>query len=306
MSRVVVCGSINIDLVATVARLPTPGETVAGSGFVTYPGGKGANQAVAAAKGGAEVVMLGAVGADTYGAELRSFLDEHGVDTSRLVERSGLPTGTALILVDQAGENVIAVVPGANATVDAVAAAGMKLGQGDVLVSQFETPVDATLAFFGHGKRVGATRMLNPAPAAEISRELLELVDVLVVNETELASITGCAIPHEVWESDVHKAAATLAEAGFSGSLVVTLGARGVAGVTGGEAVAVDGHDVLAVDTTGAGDCFVGYLAAELARGAQLDAALRHANAAGALAVQRHGAGSAMPHREQVEALLKA
>ncbi len=304
MSRVVICGSVNVDLVATVPRLPTPGETVVGSNFATYPGGKGANQAVAAAKAGADVVMLGAVGADTYGAQLSSFLAENRVDTSPLVKRSGVPTGTGLVLVDEAGENAIAMVPGANATVDDAVATGMELREGDVLVAQFETPTDATLAFFGQGERANATRILNPAPAAEISHELLKLVDVLVVNEPELTFITGCVLPREAWEPDLRKAASTLAGAGFGGSLIVTLGARGAVGLAGGEVLAVDSHDVPVVDTTGAGDCFVGCLAAQLERGVALAAALRYANAASALAVQRHGAGSSMPTHDEARTFL--
>ena len=220
MSRVVVCGSVNIDLVGTVARLPHPGETVAGSAFATYPGGKGANQAVAAARAGVETVMLGAVGDDGYGGELSAFLGSHGIDTTELVRRSGVPTVTALILVDASGENVIAVIPGANATVDAAVAAGTDLRPDDVLVAQFETPATTTSTFFTAGKAVGARCVLNPAPAADIDRELLGLVDVLVVNKTELALVTG----HELAAGpvDLNPASAALAAAGFRGSLVVT------------------------------------------------------------------------------------
>lgn len=298
MSRVVVCGSVNIDLVGTVTRLPHPGETVAGSAFATYPGGKGANQAVAAARAGIEVVMLGAVGADGYGRELSAFLGSHGVDTSRLATRPDTPTGTALILVDATGENVIAVIPGANATVDPAVAASAEVRPGDVLVAQFETPVAATSVFFASGRAAGATCVLNPAPAADIDRELLELVDVLVVNETELALVTGYELADE--PVDLTPASAALAAAGFAGSLVVTRGARGVVALADGETTPVDGHAVQAVDATGAGDCFVGSLAAELSRGIKLPQALRYANAASALAVQTPGAGSAMPSRDQV------
>ncbi len=282
MSRVVICGSVNIDLVATVTRLPLPGETVAATGFSTYPGGKGANQAVAAAQSGAQAVMLGAVGNDSYGIQLKTFLTDNGVDASRLVEHTA-GTGTALILVDSAGENVITVVSGANGTVDEAVATGVTLSFGDVLIAQHETPAAATLAFFRHGERAGALKILNPAPAAEISRQLLNLVDVLVANESELKFLTGCVLSREAWEPDLQEAASILIEAGFDGSLVVTLGARGAVGYVAGEGVVVDGHEVPITDTTGAGDCFVGCLAAELGQGADLEVAVRYANAAAAL-----------------------
>lgn len=300
MARVVVCGSINADLVVKVSSLPRPGETVSGSGFARYPGGKGANQAIAAAKAGAHVSMLGAVGADMYGAELVTFLAGSGVDTSQVLEREGVPTGTSLIVVEENGENVIVFVAGANATVDNASATALALRENDVLLAQLETPMDATLAFFRHGKRAGANRILNPSPAAELSRELCELTDVLVVNETELAFFTGHALSPETSESELREARAALAGVGFHGSLIVTLGASGVAGLAGDQFFGITGHAVRAVDTTGAGDC----LAAQLCEGVELDAALRYANAASALAVQKHGAGASTPIREQVEAFL--
>jgi ribokinase len=293
VGRVLVAGSINMDVVAMVDRHPAPGETVPGLAVRFSPGGKGANQAVAAARAGAAVTMLGAVGSDPWGAELTAFLASAGVDVAQVARRPGVATGTALVVVALGGENSIVVVPGANGTVDEDVVGSVTPVTGDVLVAQHEVPAEATAAFLAGGKAAGATCVLNAAPARPVSPGVLAAVDVLVVNEVELAALSGGS-------GDV----AALRALGFGGCAVVTLGAAGAVALDGKRVVRVAGRAVEAVDTTGAGDCFVGSLAAELAARAPLEDALAYANAAAALSVQRPGAGPSVPQRHEVEAIL--
>jgi len=301
--RVIVAGSINTDIVARVERFPAPGETIAGRDLVYLPGGKGANQAVAAARAGARVAMIGCVGDDAFGATLHQFLAAERIDLAGTVVRSGTPTGTALILVDGAGENVIVVVAAANASLDETLVAAANPVAGDVLVAQFETPVDSTTAFFAAGRAAAATNVLNPAPARAVSADLLALVDVLVVNEIELATVAEMPVVPEPRLDDVHDASGALRERGFGGALVTTLGARGAIAIVGGRALEIAGCAVTAVDATGAGDCFVGYLAGGLAAGDELSAALSTANVAASLCVQRRGAARSMPAIDEVRAV---
>lgn len=301
MARVVVAGSINMDVVASTSRHPQPGETVLGRDLKHLPGGKGANQAVASAQAGAAVTMIGAVGGDAYGEETLRFLDAAGVNLDHVARREGTATGTALITVDGDGENTIVVAPGANATVDDASLVGSDAGPGDVVVAQYETPLATTISLFQRSRPAGATCLLNPAPALPTPVELLELTDVLVVNETELAALSSAGIATGSSDDQIIEAIARLHEDGFSGTAIATLGARGVL-AAGRQRVRVPGHTVPAVDSTGAGDCFVGSLAAELAKGPTMQAAIEYANAAAALCVTRSGAGPAMPTRAEVEA----
>lgn len=294
--RVIVAGSINMDVVVQTARLPRIGETVAGSAVAFHPGGKGANQAVAAARLGASTMLVGRVGADAFGKELVAFLAATGVDLTHAGSVDS-PTGTALItLVDS--DNAIVVVPGANADLSP-ADVGLPLAAGDVLVSQLEIPLATIAAFFAPAAAAGARTILNAAPALPSAPALFNLVDILVVNETELASLSG----HALEASDPvarFVAAARSLRARPDQAICVTLGRRGVVALIGNEALEVAGHAVEAVDTTGAGDCFVGALAAELAAGRTLQDALHFANAAAAICVQRKGAGPSMPTRAEV------
>jgi len=302
-ARVLVAGSINMDIAARVERLPAPGETVGGHDLKFVPGGKGANQAVAAARGGAHASLIGCVGDDAFGASLRQFLAGQHVDVSGVAVRPGTPTGTALILVDAAGENVVIVIAAANATLDRDLVARATIGPGDILVAQFETPLESTRALFSAGKSSAATTVLNPAPAAVLDPELLALVDVLVVNETELAVVTGLPASPTPSADEVRSSAQELRARGFDGALVATLGARGAIAIAGDVTVEIAGRAVTAVDTTGAGDCFVGYLASGLAAGDELPAALATANVAASLCVQRPGAGPSMPAIGEVRAV---
>lgn len=304
MGRVFVAGSINMDVVATADRHPKVGETVAGRQVLYFPGGKGANQAVAAVRLGARTTLIGRLGKDSFGAELKAFLCDQGIDLGYVVETADAHTGTAIITVAQA-DNTIVVVPGANGLVGAEDVEVVPLLAGDVAVSQFEIPLPAIAAFFRRARAAGATTLLNPAPAQAMSRELLALVDILVLNETELGFLAGS----ELSESDEAAkiiAVARQLQAREDQTICVTLGKRGVLALAGGEEIAVPGRVVKALDTTGAGDCFVGALAAQLADDMPLRAALAFANAAASISVQRMGAGPSMPTAAEVKAALGA
>ncbi len=305
MGKVAVVGSINTDLNVLSSRLPSPGETVIGGEFFQAPGGKGANQAVAAARAGAEVVMLGAVGRDAFGDAALETLRNDGVDTTHL-RRADVPSGVALIMIGADGENLIAVAPGANHAVvpaDVDRALNDLAGCGTVLL-QLELKIDVVW----HAARVlaarGARVILNPAPAPEepIPEDVLQSIDVIVPNEGELARLVGRSIPPGDEEQRI-EAARVLIGKGVR-QVVVTLGPRGVLLVDSEEASSLPGFSADAVDTVGAGDCFCGALAAALAEGMGFEEAIRFAQAAAAISVTRRGAQPSMPHRSEIEAFL--
>jgi len=300
MGRVFVAGSINMDVVATAARHPKVGETVAGTSVHYFPGGKGANEAVAAAKLGAATTLIGRLGADAFGHQLRHFLALQGVDLTLVKDTTDTHTGTAVITVADA-DNTIVVVPGANALVSAADVAAAVLTKGDVAVSQFEIPQPAISAFFQRARAAGATTILNPAPALACGNELLGVVDILVLNETELALLSGTDL-RESDEPARYTDAARLLPIGSDTIICVTLGKRGVLALMRGEPILIAGRAVKAVDTTGAGDCFVGALAAQLANGAAIRDALEYANIAASICVQRMGAAPSMPTAAEVAA----
>jgi ribokinase len=286
---VVVVGSLNLDLVARTPRIPNPGETVQGTGYAELPGGKGLNQAVAAARVGARVAMVGAVGDDAAGTTLRDVARRDGVDDRWITIVTGVPTGRALIAVDDAAENSIVVVPGANAHVEMT-----ELPPARVVLAQLEIDPAVVVAAFGLARRRGATTVLNPAPAELVPPELLTLADVVVPNQHELEVLGGRA---------------ALAAAGVT-TLVVTLGADGADLLDGADPSAaphhVDPFPVDPVDTTGAGDAFCGGLAARLAAGDTLTEALVFASANGALATTRAGAVPSLPTLAETRALIDA
>lgn len=302
MGRVFVAGSINMDVVATADRHPKVGETVAGKQVLYFPGGKGANQAVAASRLGAQTTLIGRLGKDSFGAELKAFLADQGIDLGYLQETAEAHTGTAIITV-AASDNTIVVIPGSNALVGADDVRVVPLLKGDVAVSQFEIPLPTIAAFFQRAREAGATTLLNPAPAQTMSRELLALVDVLVLNETELGLLAGVELAEDDSAARIIEVARQL-QARAEQTICVTLGKRGVLALAGSEEFAVPGRAVKAVDTTGAGDCFVGALAAQLADGVALRNALAFANAAASISVQRMGAGPSMPTAAEVAAVL--
>ncbi len=308
-ARVVVFGSINMDLVAGVSRISTPGETVAGHSFATFPGGKGGNQALAAhhASGGqAAVALVGKVGDDTLGQELLDFYRRQGLATDLIARSAGQPTGTALIQVErESGQNSIVVVAGANGDFTPGEMAAVPLQGGDILLSQFEVPLDCIGALFHRGRSLGAINILNPAPAKPIDGALLGLVDILVPNETELAFLSGAAITEASSVEEIAAAARALANRADQ-RIVVTLGPRGALAVAGEETLRVPGRPVTPVDTTGAGDCFVGTLAVALACGKPFASALAIANTAASLSVQKEGAGPSMPTAKEISAAVRS
>jgi ribokinase len=301
MGRVFVAGSINMDVVATAGRHPKVGETVAGNAVNYFPGGKGANQAVASAKLGAPTTLIGRLGNDAFGQQLRTFLAAQAVDLAHVKDTAGAHSGTAIITVADA-DNTIVVVPGANALVSAEDVAAVALAKGDVAVSQFEIPLPAISAFFQRARAVGATTILNPAPAILFGKDLLDLVDILILNETELGFLTNTEL-HD-GDDPARFVEAAKALQGGGRTICVTLGKRGVLALIDDQACIIAGRAVKAVDTTGAGDCFIGALASQLANGTAIRNALDYANAAASICVQRMGAAPSMPTAAELAALL--
>jgi ribokinase len=296
-----VFGSINLDLVTCVERFPKPGETVAGQSFAVHPGGKGANQALAAARAGAKVRMVGAVGRDAFADPALALLAAGGVDISG-VRRVAGATGCATIMVDSAGENCIAVVAGANAHADPAGIADESLAPSTLLVLQQEVPAAANALLLARARLAGARTLLNAAPALPMSRSVVEGLDFLVINELEAATLGGTfgwpIAPEPFARAAVGSHAAL--------TVVVTLGAQGALAARGREMWQVDAPAVDVVDTTGAGDAFVGALAAAFDRGDDLSEALGFGVAAGSLACTAHGAQSALPERAAIDALLRS
>ncbi len=300
--RVCVVGSTNVDLTFRTPRLPQPGETLGGRAFHLGFGGKGANQAVMAARLGAEVRMIGRVGRDVFGeGALRNYRDQ-GVDTAFVLVDAEQPSGTAAIVVDDAARNCIIVVPGANGrlTPADVRAAAPAVEAADVVLGQLEVPVEATGEAFRIARKAGVRTVLNPAPAVDLPDDLWRLTDLCIPNETEIELLTGraAATPEQA------EAAARLLLARGCGTVIVTLGAAGALIVSPETAEHVAAVAVAAVDTTGAGDAFIGSLAVFLAGSAALRDAVRRANAVAALSVQRLGTQTAFPSRAEVEAFL--
>jgi ribokinase len=298
MGRVVVAGSINMDVVATAERHPRVGETVAGREVLYFPGGKGANQAVAAAKLGANPALIGCLGRDAFGAELRAFLAGQGVDLSLVRDTDGAHTGTAIITLANA-DNTIVVVPGANGLVTPEDVAAVSFEKSDIAVSQFEIPLPTIAAFFARARAAGAVTILNPAPARAMNIELLSLVDILILNETELGFFAGLTLDENDSFDRLIDAARSL-QAHPAQTICVTRGKRGVIALIDDKGWSVEGRKVEAIDTTGAGDCFVGAVAAVLADldqigPGQIMAALGYGNEAAAVCVQRMGAAPSMP-----------
>ncbi|PSM16539.1 ribokinase [Nitratireductor sp. StC3] len=296
---VIVIGSINLDLIASVGRLPGPGETVAGDGFATAPGGKGANQALAAARAGAAVRMVGAVGKDGFAAEALALLERGGVDLTGVGETHA-STGTALILVGGDGENMIAVVAGANAAVLPGDVSKAAPGAGDVVLMQQEIPLETIRAGLEAARAAGAVSVLNTAPYNDEAADLLALADYVVANETEFDL---CARALDLKGQDREARMRDFA-AGTGRTVIVTLGGEGVLAAAPDGFFRVAALAVTPVDTVGAGDTFCGYLGAALERGEPLEAALRRAAVAGSLACLKPGAQPAIPLAGDVEARL--
>lgn len=297
VGKVIVLGSINVDLLVSAPRLPCAGETVSGTSLTRQLGGKGANQAVGAARAGAHCVLLAAVGKDEDGASMIAALAGNGVDTRR-VRVTPSATGCALVATSPR-DNQIIHIAGANSDVDAALAADADLSPGDVCLAQMETPVPATAALFQRARAVGARTMLNAAPASASVRKILPLCDLLIVNESELALLAGSDDGSMLDDKGLLSSRARLGLRDDQ-TLVVTLGADGLATVGGNSVRRIAGQPADVVDTTGAGDCFCGYLAAGLARGESVERAALEANVAASIAVQSLGAAASVPDRATV------
>lgn len=298
-ARIVVVGSFNADLVSYMQRMPRPGETVHGDSFMTGAGGKGSNQAVAAARLGADVTFIGRLGNDVFANLAYEIWNAEGVNSDYVVQDADTATGVAPIFVDSAGENMIVVVLGANSRMkpsDIDAARG-RIAAADVLLAQLEINTDMVTYALQVAKEVGVTTILNPAPAAPIPRETIQLADYLTPNETELESLSGGPV------SDVATAARSLMTRAEQ-TVVVTMGARGAQVVARDQTDTVPSFAVDALDTTGAGDAFNAALAVGTAEGKSLAEALRFANATAALCVTKAGAAGSAPYRAEVDALL--
>jgi len=301
MSRVVVCGSLNMDVVVQSARRPATGETLLGAKVSFLPGGKGLNQAVAAARLGIPTAMVGAVGGDAFANSLRGFLADNDVDSSGVRQIDGPATGVALIQVAKK-DNAITVASGANLhfTKEMVRQAPRR---DEVWVAQFETPIAATESILKRARAAGARTILNLAPFLPYPDRLLKVVDVAVLNEIELSQATRTKLRAGSALRDIVAACRKLHTKGAR-TVVATLGARGAVVVTADDATTIPAFKAKVVDTTGAGDCFVGALAARMAAGAAPVEAARYASAAAACSVERLGAAPSMPTAEDVAARL--
>ena len=300
--KIVVLGSINMDLVAIAPSLPTPGETVMGSDFATLPGGKGANQAVAAARLGADVRMIGRVGDDVFGPTLIESLQVTGVDVSDIVTTPGTSSGIAVILLDDNRENYIVGIYGANMACNEVQieAASRALEGADALLLQMEIPLEVSLKAADIARRKGVRVIYDPAPPSRIPPQTYTAFDIIAPNQSEAEVLTGITV------SDVDSAfeAAKVLSSRGAPTAIVKLGEDGVVYASGDCTGNVPAFQVEAVDTVAAGDGFAGALAVSLAEERSLEDALRFANAAGALVVTMRGAQDAMPDRAEVERLL--
>jgi ribokinase len=295
--KIVVVGSANTDLVIKVKHLPVPGETVLGGNYMTAQGGKGANQAVAAARLGADVTLVARLGQDAFGNESFAAYQAEGIDTNYIFRDDCAPSGVALIIVDQAGENIISVASGANSKLSPadILAAEAIIHEADCVVTQLEIPVETVQAVVDLAKRHGVRTILNPAPAALLPSELLAKVDVLTPNETEAVKLAG---NHS--QTHVREAVSMLTTKFRVKNIVMTMGKNG-AMIAGFQPEIVPAYKVDSVDTTGAGDAFNGGLAVALANGETLLSAVRFANAVAALSTTRPGAQPAMPVSKEVD-----
>lgn len=301
---IIVFGSINLDLTTYVSRLPEAGETISGKSFLTAPGGKGANQAVCAARLGAPTAFIGRTGQDTFGSQVLEAVEGEGVDISRVWIDPDTGTGLAVVSVDERAENMIIIIPGANGALDDsdVARAADLLDANSIVMLQLETPMEPSLKLAGLARRRGAKVILDPAPAVPLPEELYHAVDMITPNEVETGILTGIQ-PQSV--EDCSKAAQFLLARGVQ-TAVIKMGAQGVFFQSQQSSGFIQPFPVKAIDSVAAGDAFNGGLAVALFEGKPLEEAVRWGAAAGALACTRKGAIPSMPRRDELESLLGA
>ncbi|MGK8664061.1 ribokinase [Serratia marcescens] len=301
--KLVVLGSINADHILNIEQFPLPGETVIGKQYKVAFGGKGANQAVAAGRSGAEIAFIACVGADDIGERIRRQLASDRIDTQPIEAIADSTTGVALIFVNAEGENVIGIDAGANAAVtpDYLARYQQKVIDADALLMQLESPLETVIAAARLAKQHQTQVILNPAPARELPDELLGMIDMITPNETEAQRLTGIAVDND---ADAARAAQALHDKGIA-TVIITLGSRGVWLSENGNGKLVPGFKVQAVDTIAAGDTFNGALVTALLEGNSMADAVRFAHAAAAIAVTRPGAQPSVPWREEIDAFLQ-
>ncbi|WP_049012778.1 ribokinase [Enterobacter hormaechei] len=300
--NLVVLGSINADHILNLETFPTPGETVTGNQYQVAFGGKGANQAVAAGRSGANIAFIACTGDDDTGERVRKQLASDNIDIAPISVVAGESTGVALIFVNAEGENVIGIHAGANAalTTERVEAQRGIIAGAEALLMQLESPVESVLAAAKIAHENHTSVVLNPAPARVLSDELLALVDIITPNETEAEKLTGIRVEND---DDAARAALALHEKGI-GTVIITLGSRGVWASVNGEGRRVPGFKVKAIDTIAAGDTFNGALVTALLEGKAMDDAIRFAHAAAAIAVTRKGAQPSVPWRKEIDEFL--
>ena len=299
MNKVIVVGSVNMDITARTDKLPDTGETVAARSVEYLPGGKGLNQAVAAAKIGTTVVLAGCLGSDSFAEELASLVRRPKIDVYCLRRREK-NSGIALITVDERGQNTIVVAPGSNADVCPEDVKKLPVSPGDVVVCQFEIPPAAVAAAFAKARRYGARTILNPSPVCPIPDEIFRNTDILIVNETELAFLSRENVDENTPAEKIADAAEKL-KTDAEQTVIVTLGSRGALVAGSKDMLFVDSYKVPAVDTVGAGDCFAGVFAAKLAEGKDVGENVKTAARAAAVCVTRKGAAPAMPDAGELE-----
>lgn len=300
MSNILVVGSLNADLVVRTPRFPQPGETISGEDLLIIPGGKGANQAVAAARQGTATSMVGRVGNDSFGPTLIENLKRNHVDTSHVQTDPQAATGTAIIVVDANGQNSIVLSPGGNGRVTSADVEDIRFEDYDLLLLQLEIPMEAVLASARGAREAGLRILLNPAPARSIPAELLSLADFLIPNESELSLLTGQPVTDAI---SAEQAAKLLLEGGVQ-NVIVTLGANGALIVGKAGAKHIPAFNVDVVDTTAAGDAFIGGFASALLQNKSMEEAVRYGCACGALAATKFGAQPSLPTKEDIDKFL--
>ena len=307
MNKVCILGSINMDMVVSVSKMPLVGETIFSDNFKLAHGGKGANQAVASRRLGAEVYMISKVGKDAYGSQIVNSLEKENININSIFKDDVKPTGTAIINVDNEGNNSIIVVAGANMTLNLKEIDTCKevIASSDIIVAQFETPIEVTMEAFKFAKENGVITILNPAPAKEISKELLKYTDIIVPNETEATTLTGV----NVQDLESAKQAANIFLNDEVKYVIVTLGDKGAAVISKEDGILIPAYKVNAIDSTAAGDSFIGAISTKLTKSnlniSSLVEAVKFGNKVSAIAVQREGAQPSIPFLKEISEIYK-